>query len=366
MSNESETIDRVGFYRDLFNCENLTAFNHSIIKQMPVYGVSQSKFYICSYHNSTAGLADSHNYFLTKVYFYYKTPKELYSKDQPKGIPHADAEIKILSLLRELIDNSVTPCVLRMDYHKICTSISARCNDKLMRDDTSELNLCEYLNFVNGGLAHDKYAFLVLEMCDITLNTYLHNIVDAPIAVSIFKSIIFLVIHAVFVIKRKYPGFRHGDLHMDNVMLSIDHDFKYDARDQKYIEIVIAGTKYYIPYFGFMPKIIDFGYATIPEEGIISNAADDKVIAFKRSENDILLLFHYINYSLEVHPKKNLMRIKDLMRELEPNQSYVHYNTEAIRKSAALIPTYEQMIKNRVWKEYQRVQKKVIYVYGDL
>ncbi len=362
--------DKLSYYNDLFNCKDLTAFTHSIIKQMPVYGVSQSKFYICSYHTPTAGVANSHNYFLTKVYFYHKTPKEIYSTEKvtdagPRTMAHADAEIKVLTLLRPLIDNHVTPCILRMDYHKICHGVASNTCTKnnLMRDD-GEINMCEYLNLVNNGLAHDKYAFLVLEMCDITLNTYLHNIVDAPIAVAIFKSIIFQVVHAFYVIKRAYPGFRHGDLHTDNVMISIDHDFKYDARDQRYIVFIIDKVKYYVPYFGITPKIIDFGYTIIPEADVISNVVDDRIIMFKRSENDLLLLFHYINYTLETHPKKNLSRIKELLRALEPNMSYVHYLTESIRANASIIPSYEDMIKNKVWRDYRTVQKKVIATYG--
>ena len=359
--------DKLAYYQNLFNCSDLTTFTHSIIKQMAVYGVSQSKFYICSYFNPTAGVSGN-NYFLTKVYFYHKTPKELYSDKPSAGLAYADAEIKILELLRDFIDRGVTPCILRMDYHKICTASKNQvtCSRSLIRDDPSEINLCEYLNMVNSGLAHDKYAFLVLEMCDITLNTYLHNIVDAPIGVAIFKSIIFQIIHAFYVIKRKYPGFRHCDLHTDNVMISIDHDFKYDARDQRYVCFVIDGVKYYLPYFGVTPKIIDFGYAIIPSAGIVSNIVDDRIIMFKRSQNDILLLFHHINHTLETHPKKNLRRIKDLMRALEPNMSYTHYITENVRANESLIPTYADMIKNKVWKEYNKVQKKVIHTYGDL
>jgi len=358
--------DKQSYYEDLFNCDNLTAFTHSIIKQMPVYGVSQSNFFICSYHTPTAGVANSHNYFLTKVYFYHKTPKEIYAgvSSDSRTMAQADTEIRVLTLLRPLIDKAVTPCILRMDYHKICTGVVAKCSNNLMREDPGEINLCEYLSLVNNGLAHDKYAFLVLEMCDITLNTYLHNIVDAPIAVAIFKSIIFQVIHAFFVIKRKYPGFRHGDLHTDNVMISIDHDFKYDARDQRYSLFIIDSVKYYVPYFGITPKIIDFGYTVIPEANIISNAVDDRVLMFKRSDNDLLFLFHYINYTLETHPKKNLGRIKELLRSLEPNMSYVHYLTESIRANASIIPSYEDMIKNKAWKEYKTSQKKIIATYG--
>lgn len=374
----------VGYYDKLFDCSDLTSFIYSIVRILPFSGSSESKFYICSYDsiivNRHAGnkppvvspnvdvtgtnISVDKNvrkggHFLTKVYFFYKSPKELYGDSNGSHtLAHADAEIKILTVLKRLKDKNITPCILGLEYSKICGGVNKVAKDCAERglmhsEDDAGLQLCEYLNMVNAGLAYDKYAFLVLEMCDMTLTNYLHNVVDAPLGVAIFKSLLFQIVYTVYVIKRMYPGFHHYDLHMDNVMLKIDPKYKYKVSNQKYIVYTIDDVSYTVPYFGVVPKIIDFGFAMIPEEGIISNIVEDKRIMYKRSKNDLLFLFHHINYALESTPKRYLTRVQKILQSLEPNQSYVHYITDNIRQHEDTIPTYEQMVSNKVWNEYK-------------
>ena len=298
----------------LFNCKNLSTFIGTIVQILPFKGASLSRFYICEYKG---------NRFLTKLCFYRKTGPELYGIVDSRVISHTDAEINILRILKtRIIDANLTPCILELVYHKICeitplVPSQKRCdrlmrdyNDQLPEDDVAQL-ICKYKDLVVNDLAHNKCAFLVLEKCDVSLNEYLQKL-NTPIGIIIFESILFQVIYTVYIIQRIYPRFRHYDLHTDNIMLKFDFSYKFQSDRPQFLRYIIDGTSYYIPYFGIIPKIIDFGYSSLPEEGIMSNAINDKSIMYHRSNNDLLFLFHWIYATLSVTGGDKLGYVDDL------------------------------------------------------
>ena len=59
--------------------------------------------------------------------------------------------------------------------------------------------------------------------------------------------------------------------------------------------------------------------------------------------------------------------VDDLLSALEPTQSYIHFYTEFIRKNEDTIPTYEDMIKNKVFFHYKNnsvLDKDILKSYG--
>jgi serine/threonine protein kinase len=212
--------------------------------------------------------------------------------------------------------------------------------------------LCKYHDMVKAGLAHNKCAFLVLDRCDMTLDEYLRRGFSTPASATVFKSIMFMVVHAVYVIHKVYPRARHYDLHTDNLMLKVDYNFEFSAANAQYFEIHAEGKIFYVPYFGVMPKIIDFGFSILPEEGIVSKAVEDKLQMYFRSQNDLLVLFYWI-YQLFAHRDiAGYEYIDSLLSSLEPNRTFVSYNPGMISRIENKIPTYVDMITNKVWDEY--------------
>jgi serine/threonine protein kinase len=350
---------------NLFTCDSIDGFIGCIKEELHYSGMSNSRFYVCA--------VDSMR-FLTKLCFYTKSPPELYG--QTSHMQHVDAEVNILSIFKEkILDGGVSPCILNLIYAKKCESMSqlivGDACDKLLlsNDDRPETEIkqvmCRHLEAVKDGMAHDKCAFLALEICDITMFRYLRRHVNNAISVSIFKMLLFQVIYTLYAITKIYPKFRHLDLHTENVMLKFDHGFKFQSTNIKYMTFNIEGTKYYVPYVGIVVKLIDFGYSSLPEENIINNQTKDRTHMFNRSENDLILLFHGIYHTiLESGSDKN-NKIDAMLRKLEPNGTYVNYYTEHIRKITNKIPSYLEMATNPIFDEYKNCVPAESQIYAN-
>lgn len=336
----------------IFNCRNFEPFIDSIVEILDYKGVSMSNFYICEIANVQ---------FLTKLSFYTKSPPELYNRAAKKSIPQVDAEVMILAILkRNVIDAGISPCILELVYEKRCSRVSSHVNRKKCKNiknvaespyENVKNILCNYSDLISRGLAYDRCAFIVMERCDITLNRYLRKTHNTPIGVALFKSILFQIIYTFYAICKIYPKFRHYDLHDQNVMLKIDHSFVYDHSKPQYMKFEYENSIRYVPYFGIVAKIIDFGFSQIPEEGIVSVATDDIINMFYRSNNDLLFLFHWISRTTMTGSDKS-GPVGKILSALDPTESYVLYQTERIREMSDKIPSYRDMATNVVFDEY--------------
>lgn len=337
----------------VFSCKSLTPFIKSVVRALPYSGASQSRFYICEHEGID---------FLVKLSFYWKIDAEIYT-ELPDTMPGAGAEIGILRKLRAAItDKGLSPCILELvhvhdceglDSFKLtnCSSILRGFGDKSLTDSIYH-GICDFRHAVSEGLAYDKLSFLVLDRCDITLDEFLHRKVDTPVMFAVFKSIIFMVCHAMYAISTVYPQFRHYDLHTENVLLKIDPDYEYIHNNPQYLEFGAVGKKFTLPYFGLMPKIIDFDRAALPEEGIVSSSVSDKRFMHFRADNDLLWLFHFIYHALRNVGGDKYGWAEELILRLNPSGLHVAYYTKHINERIDLIPTYAQVMENDVWDEY--------------
>jgi serine/threonine protein kinase len=351
---------------NLFNCDNISGFVASILQVLPFKGVSMSRFYMCEYEGVR---------FLTKLCFYRKTPIELYGKPSKSLTSYVDSEINILKILREtIIDKNISPCILELVFETICDGLEKmspgpRNCEHVLLDSTSDDDvrhlICGYNDLVKNGLAHNKCAFLVLERCDMTLEDYLLKSVNTPVSAAVFKSLMFMIIYTMYAINRLYPRFRHYDLHTANIMLKFDPNYKFKSNNPKFLVITIDDETYSVPYFGIIPKIIDFGFSTMPEKGVTSGITEDKLHMYYRSENDLLFLFHWIHHTVSHSSVDKQGRIERLLSKLDPTRAYVNYYTEHIRKIEQSIPTYETMVKNKIWDEYRNVKATKTQIYNE-
>lgn len=351
---------------DIFNCKNLNDFKASIVTVLPYIGVSQSCFYSCEYKGVR---------FLTKICFYHKSKPELYGLPATKSLYHTDAEISILTVLNKRISKlNLSPCIIDLVFSKVCNDVGKitpeeRICEHMMVNrfmtpaDDVDVHLCSYMELVKNGLAQNKCAFLVLDKCDMSFSEFIDRHVGTSIELALFKSLLFQIIYTMCIINRIYPKFRHYDLHGDNILLKFDTNYKFKADNPKFLVFTMDNVQYNIPYFGIIAKIIDFGYSSLPEEGIVSVQVEDASHMFYRTEFDILLLFYNIYKGLDANNNDRYGRIDKILQHLEPNRSYARYHTEYIRKIADKIPSYDDMMNNKVWDEYRRfkITKKQIY-----
>ena len=86
-----------------------------------------------------------------------------------------------------------------------------------------------------------------------------------------FRQLIFQVIHTLAVIQKEFPGFRHNNLSVENIIIYLK---KKDVSENTYI---FGNYKWVIPDIGFDIKITNFEKATLPKYYGIKNQRDTNV-----------------------------------------------------------------------------------------
>lgn len=337
-----------------------------IVDNLSFYGASGSCFYLCEYKGKN---------FITKLSFYKYTQAELHGIDLSEFDSFTDAEINILSLLKKyIINGNVTPCVLEIGYYKvregIISLIPKNCSDFIV-DKSVQHNdplkvLCKYYDLVKSGLAMDKFAYIIMEECNISFRSYITKMISMQISVVIFKSLMFQLIYSLYAIRQVFPDFQHWDLHSENIMLKIMFEYDFDVNKLEYLvfEDKIAGETWSIPFFGLFMKIIDYGYASIPSQGVKSIAIHNRNIMFNRTQNDLLFTLHNIYDEMENHRGTYINEeILDFLHELDPTDSYIHFYPEKVRENADKIPTYQQMLQCKSFSGYKTQQKRIYHTY---
>jgi serine/threonine protein kinase len=351
----------------VFNCADLSEFIASVRQILPWSGISGSRFYKCEYKGV---------YFITKMCFYAKSTPQLYAK-LPKGVySFTDTEINILKILKKkIIDANISICIVELIYVHTCDNLLELYKDKYnsencrkiileyntINDGIMDKHMCRYIQDIKLGLAENKCAFMVLEECSITFDTYLQQYMHSAIDVAVFKSLLFHIIYTFYAITKIYPKFRHYDLHTSNIMLNFDQEYKYNSHTIKYMVYNIDGVEYNIPYFGIIPKIIDFGFSSIPEEDIISAITIDRIMASNRHDVDIIHLFGWILTSVTHHD--TFGHINRILEALDPTKTYRHGIKLYVDQIKDQIPTCEQMLKNKIFSDYTeyKVNKSQIF-----
>lgn len=347
----------------IFDCGTLKEFISSIIYVLPFRGWSGSRFFLCEISGKR---------FLVKMCLYKKSIYNLYlesalAKKAQTVQDQNDVEVQVLQLLRDkVIKPKVSPCVLELLYSKKCSSLSsvlpsaAKCERYITSEEGSVEDsvysiLCQHQALIKNGLGYEKFCFLILERCDVTFYQYMEKYADNPISFAIFKSLLFQIVYTIHILNQVFPGFRHNDLHSDNIMLRIDHDFVLDPAKPQYLLFKDGSTQYVVPYFGIIAKLIDFGFVTMPSEGIRSDIVYDKFMMYFRPGRDLLRLFN------DVHNTMPYENVDKLLYELEPTETYIHHYPDYIRKNMDKIADSHAMTKNKVWHYKSDPKGKTIY-----
>jgi serine/threonine protein kinase len=316
--------------------------------------------------------------FLTKLMFYEKTNPELYGTERPRKYTHQnDAEISILGVLREkILDPKVSPCIVRMESFQVCKNLLniltpeqyKRYSQKETSHTTKDLIyriFCEKVDQCNRGLSHNKYAFVALEPCSESFTEYLKTVHEHRVELVAFKTLLFQIIYTLYAIRQVFPLFTHGDFHTDNILMKYDNRFELDVFNPKFLLFKTNKGHFLVPYFGYICKIIDFGFSAIPELNIISDIMEDQHMMYHREGiTDISFLLSHI-YG-EVESSKNINRkILSMLMDLDPSKCFEKRGIVADKNAKAL--TVDNMLDNKLWDIYRNkpYTKNMIYETYD-
>lgn len=197
--------------------------------------------------------------FMMKI---YSADPVVCNNDHKNGKDSPYVESSILKVLNdEFFD--MTPCIPALLYVNKMTESSVKKHKLTIQKclDSGD-NLCVVWNALNAGITIGPPTFILMEAGDFNLGAYC-RFAQSFNDVWIIKSLIWMILYTINLIRKKYPKFKHGDLYTRNIILYLDSEYgKEDRLGQKhYLQI----GEYYIPYVGIIPKIIDYELSVLDD-----------------------------------------------------------------------------------------------------
>lgn len=354
----------INFDYKFIKCNKLDVFMNSIVGEFDFRGSSGNLFYKCNYKNV--------DYFI-KLCFYRMTTLEYSGCVSGNNKQITDTEILILQELEQnILSNNYTDGVIKLYHVTTCNDITVGMPEDCDYTQYDGIKksllsiLCMYANSVRRGFAYDKISFMHIEQCHTTLHNYISKEFDTSLDFKIFKSILFHIIYTLYCINTLYPGFVHNDLHCDNILIKIDDQFDFDVSNIQYCQYNILNNKYYVPYYGITPKIIDFGLSSMPSKNITSIINDDKKMK-SNYNNDLLFLLHNINYYIVTDSKSHqLDNMINLFDKLNPDKVYQHFYIADVLKTNNS-DSINYAMNCDIWGEYkvEAMNKHIFKNYND-
>ncbi len=196
-------------------------------------------------------------------------------------------------------------------------------------------------------------SMMINIICQETLSETLEDWIIAnnnSIDMCVLKSILFMLIYTLYAVTNKYPSFKHNDLHTANILFWRDPNYK-SSGPQKFIKINACNKVFYVPYYGIIPKIIDFDLSSLDEIGANGH---------NQYANDASIMMQSIYECFTAHVT-NMTDITKLLAELDPH---------TLHTSHLIFSEIEQINVNQilllsVWDEYTMTKKKKSQIYAE-
>lgn len=151
--------------------------------------------------------------------------------------------------------------------NKITKSIFNHCNDFVSFLTSSETTRKECLYLYNSfpTILHPNMYICELEYCPFTLKQILINFVKkrSKILFNILIRVLFQLCFTLLHIRKVFPYFIHGDLHIENVLCSIDSGTGYNRYK-------INGLVFDVPIEGVNIKINDFQFTKLSSRDFVN------------------------------------------------------------------------------------------------
>ena len=195
-----------------------------------------------------------------------------------------NVELRIAYLLTDLVNKNYTPHIAKYVLGFRCniddvkhvfdnnpsTSINKYYKKKKNKSIDDVLNRCsdEYIIYIaewaNGGdlltyIIQPNYFATELDKTDLN-NTLI------PLRL---KTLLFQILYTLATIHRVYPGFRHNDLHIGNILINIvvsNPDFyrtNIDETKLSYVKYKFMDHVFYVPFFEFSTLLWDYDFSSI-------------------------------------------------------------------------------------------------------
>ena len=126
--------------------------------------------------------------------------------------------------------------------------------------DTLELDILDKIYFRE---IDKKLNIMLLEYCK--YGSLKKFILKYKKNTEYLRNILFQIMLTIVVSQYHIPGFRHNDLHYENIVIgdyNIPDKNKNTNNKNKYIEYTIFDRKYYLPYINYCVKMFDFDTST--------------------------------------------------------------------------------------------------------
>jgi hypothetical protein len=200
----------------------------------------------CKGHNMVLRLSYYSSYTLNKVQalIQLKLPyKQLIRK--ARGVTDLDpvtVKNNYSQLCNMLVDTGVCPHFVYMFHQK-----DVKCFAAMVRDQIKPERMRNNLSFrYNNVSFHEKYQS--------SLRLKLKQLTDLQLVCAVFQ-----VLFALAVLQHYVPNFRHNDLSLDNVLVSV-----CKPTPNRYVQYCIGGVTYWLPDAGIMTAVTDFDLAHAP------------------------------------------------------------------------------------------------------
>jgi len=216
----------------------------------------------------------------------------------------------------------------------ICRGIP---NDWKDRIQESDYRKCELLK--NAVLNNEKILFLAME-----LNT--HKITEVGLSETDIVLGTFLLLHGIAVGRKRFPFFRHRDIHPGNVMVML----RTNPTDIIVKMISNSEEQYRVPDVLYLPKLIDFGEARFEKKPHSFDVPEESFESFEDDENS------------SFKPRNDILRLRELILDLLALRSIENINIStfffgvdydnAIKAERDDYESIETLLRDQIFQQY--------------
>lgn len=291
-------------------------------------------------------------YFLLKIY----APTAVHCNiDRDDGMPAPAAEAEILKQLFKAVGD-VTPCIpVLFGAHEMNAADFKKYHKTLLECMKKDDELCRIWESIALGESKGRPTFIAMELCSIGFSDFCMSI-RTHIDVWILKSLLWMMLYTFYRIRQVFPKFSHNDMWGRNIMLHVDSEYAIKDRSTNvhYLQFASDAGKFNIPYYGLIPKIIDF------ETAVLDDTIKSSVKILGEAD-DVMKLLLYLN---SLFSGRN--QISDLVNDIVGFRIPIGTGLQqkAFIESKGGLPSLEKMIKSPVFG-YDKVDVADNQVWGS-
>lgn len=295
-----------------------------------------------------------------RISYVIKLQKHL-NKDPNRDGAHVDA--MVLEWIRDnIIAPGYSPAFVEILYVHECTLPDIDCTPRtgMTRPESSiRAQFCRWYDQVSRHDTPPRVTVSALERCQFTFESFVGWLFDDAFSETIFKSMLFMVIHGLYVLELLLPQTRHRDLHLQNIMVKFVPGY-VPTDTIMYNKFTVGASTWIVPFIGWFPKIIDFGGAISPELQLHSDQDTHPENLSAVITNDLEFFMHRMYDHLSMN---SLTRLMGLINALNPQMHHRRLFKNTFE--SADYPTYASMLNGPVFSDYAARKEDSVHIYRE-